>query len=157
MLERRRPLRMLLFWILALGWIYVLFYFSSQTGVESGSLSKRIADWLLRNLSLLEPYAKNLEFWIRKLAHFGIFAVEGALLALALMETFLGRRMLSFFVGGAFCAAAAVLNEYSQTFADGRSCEVRDMLIDTGGALCGILLVIAVWSLVLRHRRKAML
>ena len=32
----------------------------------------------------------------------------------------------------------AALNEYSQTFAEGRSCEPRDMLIDFAGAVLGI-------------------
>ena len=39
MQNKGRVLRMSIFWLLAIGWIAVLFFFSGQTAVESSALS----------------------------------------------------------------------------------------------------------------------
>ena len=125
-------------WIAVVGWGIVLFYFSGQDGVASGELSMRFTRFVLRLFPSLPYTAKVLHPILRKCAHFCIFAVEGFLLASAMMAT-LQRRVLGCALTVLICAAVAALNEYHQTFAVGRSCEVRDMLIDAGGAVLGVL------------------
>ena len=152
--ERRRPLLSVFLWIAAIGWGALLFYFSGQSGLESGELSLRFTRFVLRTFPFLPYSVEVLEPVLRKCAHFGIFGVEGFLLASAMMTTLRERA-----VGGALaalvCAIVAVLNEYHQSFSDGRSCEVRDMLIDTGGALTGVLFAALVVCLALRFAHRA--
>lgn len=127
----------LLLWIAAVGWIGVLFFFSGQSGEQSAGLSLRFTRWLLRALPSL-PFAENqLHPILRKIAHFGIFAVEGFLLGLALMRTLPSPRRAAL-LAIPICAAMAVLNELHQNFMAGRSCEARDMIIDTSGAILGV-------------------
>lgn len=155
MRKTAHPLWRMLLWILALGWVGVLFFLSTQSAESSGSLSLRVTEFLLRVFPGIPLNAEALHPIIRKLAHFGVFAVEGFLFGLASMESFPGAfsDVLSVF----FCAVMAALNEYSQMLAEGRSCEVRDMLIDFSGAVLGIVfaaLVHSIFDAVRRHKKK---
>lgn len=155
MRKKVRLVWIIVLWALALGWIAMLFFFSGQTAEESGRLSLWVTKLLLRLFPWIPLDVAALHPIIRKLAHGGVFALEGFLLGLASLETFRG--LFSDVFSVVCCAAMAVLNEYSQTMAQGRSCEVRDMLIDFGGAVFGIIfaaLVYAICSRIARRRKK---
>ena len=140
MREKRRRMRMaaLIWWLLAAGWIYVLFYLSRQTAADSAALSGWFARGVLRRLPFLRVDAQAFELFLRKLAHFGIFAVEGFLLRIALFST-KPRGFLSTFIAFLLCLPLAFANEMSQLAAAGRVCSYQDMAIDMAGALFGIL------------------
>ena len=154
MRRRRNPLLCTILWLAAIGWCAVLFYFSGQNGIDSGALSLRFTRFVLRTFPFLPYSVEVLEPVLRKCAHFGIFSVEGFLLASAMMTT-LRSRPLGGALAAAACAVVAVLNEYHQSLTEGRSCEVRDMLIDTGGALTGVLFAALIVGLALRFARRA--
>lgn len=149
---RRGWLPLMLMWAAAAAWIAVLFFFSGQTGAQSGDLSLRVTRLILRAFPFIRASAEALDPVVRKLAHFGIFAVEGFLLGMAMMRT-LRRVGLGVLLATPICAAMAVLNEYHESFIEGRTCSLRDMAIDSGGALAGILLAALICAL-LRARRK---
>ena len=126
----------------AIVWLGVLFWFSGQSGADSGALSGGITRWLFGWLIDRGMSFQTLHILTRKLAHFGAFAIEGWLLGSALLRILpKGRAAV---VTTVCCAVLAVLNELHQTLSEGRSCEVRDMLIDTGGALLGLAFAVAV-------------
>ncbi|MGN0186053.1 MAG: VanZ family protein [Aristaeellaceae bacterium] len=153
MQKKRKALRLILFWALAVGWIAVLFFFSGQNAAESGRLSGALADFVRGIFPFNRIPPDQLEHVLRKLAHFSIFALEGFLLCLALTESFRDKTAgaaLSVIV----CTALAAGNELHQMFSEGRSCEGRDMLIDTGGALLGVAVaILLLWFL--RRRKRA--
>ena len=128
----------LLLWTLAAGGVVLMFFFSGQDGASSGELSLKVARFIRRMLPQISLDFHTLHFYVRKLAHFGIFAAEGALLCGAWIATLKspGRGAL---LAAIMCLPMAVLNEFHQYFMDGRSCEIRDMFIDSAGALSGIL------------------
>ena len=134
----------ILLWILALGWVAVLFVLSGQSGADSSDLSMRFTRFVLRMLPFLDISAAALEPILRKLAHAGIFAVEGFLLGLAAMRSF-GRGRGSLLAAPA-CGLMAVFNELHQLGSPNRSCEIRDMGIDFAGAMAGIC---AAWLILL--------
>ena len=152
MQNKRRALRLVIFWALAIGWVAVLFIFSGQTGAESGELSL----WLTHLVQRLFPWipltTDALEHLLRKLAHFSIFAVEGFLLCLAMMESFRDKGAGSL-LSGILCTAVAAANELHQSFIEGRSCEGGDVLIDSAGALLGIAVAALAYFLCRRRRR----
>ena len=155
MRRKVRPVRMIVLWALALGWVAMLFFFSGQSAESSGRLSLWVTKLLLRIFPWIPLDVATLHPIIRKLAHFCFFGIEGFLLGLASLNTFRGRFSVGMPVVA--CAGMAALNEYRQMFAEGRSCEVRDMLIDFGGALLGIVfaaLIFAVYSRAKRDERK---
>lgn len=120
----------------AVAWTGVLFWFSGQSGAESSELSSKLALWLFDGLLKRGVDFKTLHIFLRKMAHFGAFAVEGWLLGSALLRVL--PKKCAALITSIACACAAVLNELHQTLSEGRSCEVRDMLIDTAGAMLGL-------------------
>lgn len=124
-------------WALAIGWAGMLFWFSGQDGVDSSSLSGSLARALLSRLTFIRVSEATFEFYLRKLAHFGIFALEGFLMRVALYNT-RPSRGLNGFIAAMVCCGVAVLNELHQLTSEGRVCSVTDMFIDAGGALAGI-------------------
>lgn len=139
--------------LLAALWVGVLFFFSGQSGEESGALSGRLTEILFGWLIDRGADAERLEFLLRKAAHMGIFAVEGFLLSMSL--GFALRRRAAFGWAMLASAALAAANELHQTLPGGRVCSAADVLIDSFGALLGTALAAALlhW-LSLRASRK---
>ena len=142
----RKPVLSIFLWIAAAVWGGVLFYFSGQNGVESGELSLRVTRFVLRVLPSLPYTVDELQPILRDMAHFGIFAVEGLLLGAAMM-TSLKRWAAGGLLAEISCAVVAVCNEIHQSFVDGRSCEVQDMLVDAGGGATGVLFAVLLLAL----------
>lgn len=165
----------ILMWLAPVLWCAVLFFFSGQDGIDSGELSWRFTQFVLRVFPFLPIDAATLHPILRKCAHFGIFAVEGALLEWALLHTLPGHslsghtlrghtlrghilhgrtlssRTLSVLLSALICTALAGLNEYHQNFIVGRSAEFTDVLIDAAGGLTGVLMALLIFVLI--HKR----
>lgn len=152
--------RRLLLWLPAVAWYAVIFLFSAQTGVESGEISDRLAFDLLR-LDTDNPWTLSevqyalfqlVTFLLRKAAHMAVYFVLAALLLLALRGIFVSARRQAACALG-LCAVLAALDEVHQYFVPGRSCQLRDVILDTLGGLCFLLLWAAVRT-VKRRRAK---
>ena len=122
--------------------MYLIFSFSSQTGEVSGELSYKISYNIVETKSEilhegksydeLNYEANSIQFYVRKAAPLYVYRVRGFWL---------------FLLAGIFCAGFAGLDEYHQSFVSGRSPSVRDVCIDSSGALIGIILVqLFCWS-----------
>lgn len=96
-------------WGLLLAWMAVIFWFSHQPAEVS------------RQLAESKP--------VRKLGHFGGYAVLGALAARAA-----GRPGAALAIGLLYAAA----DEWHQTFVPGRSGQLSDVLLDTAGTAAGL-------------------
>ena len=153
--------RRLLLWLPAAGWYAVIFLFSAQTGVESGTISDRLAIDLLRletdapwTLSEVQyAFFQLVTFLLRKGAHMAVYFVLTACLALALRGLLSSPRRQAVCVLG-LCAVLAALDELHQYFVPGRSCQLRDVVIDTLGGLCFLLLWAGVRAIKRRRARK---
>ena len=73
----RRKRAALVFGVLAVAWIGVLFYFSGQSGAESGGLSLKLAKKLMEWFPTIPMPLDDFHHVLRKLAHMGIFGVQG--------------------------------------------------------------------------------
>lgn len=153
--------RRLLLWLPALAWYAVIFLFSAQTGTESGEISDRLAFDLLR-LETDNPWTLSevqyalfqlVTFLLRKAAHMAVYFVLTAFLLLALSRLLSStRRQAAWAIG--LCAVLAALDELHQYFVPGRSCQLRDVVIDTLGGLCFLLLWTAVRAVQRRRAKK---
>lgn len=105
--------------------------------------SARITVWLpvvlwaglIFGLSSIPSLGTGLDVWdhvLRKLGHFAEFAVLGALLYRATRSPLLAAALASVY---------AVTDEIHQVFVPGRQGSPLDWLIDTGGAVTGVLLL----------------
>ena len=148
-----RKLRIVLFAVLALAVMWFIFGNSLEGAAESNSKSGTVAE-LLR--PLLDPQHRLSEETfnklIRKLAHFAEFAALGFFLC-GVSVNIRWRRL-----SPRFCAPllAAVLiasaDETIQRFT-GRTSMVKDVLLDTAGALTGIVLMLLLWTSLRRSRK----
>ena len=136
-----------LFLILAIAVMVTIFILSSQDADRSSDTSStltRIAIKLMyRDYDAASPERQR-EMWstasfiVRKLAHFSIYTALGLCVSGAAGK----RRLFSPKSAGVviFGLIYAVSDEFHQHFVPGRSCEFRDMMIDTGGVLTGMLI-----------------
>ena len=96
--------------------------------------------WLDPNISgetLLQVH-----FYMRKAAHVSEYAVLAALLYRALVNTILKRRaLLSAAIVLFVCSVYAMTDEFHQSFVPSRTSSARDVVIDSVGALFGLLVI----------------
>ena len=151
-----------------LGWMLLIFLFSAQNSTDSASLSSGMLRRLLSLLpgwDALSPALQTkrihaLHRLFRKLGHFTEYAVLGAIAAQTMRACFptvvtSGKCVRYFLIPACFALLYAVCDEIHQIFVPGRSCEFRDVMIDTSGACLGIVLLAAAAWLLQRHREKS--
>lgn len=149
--------------ILALVWMCVIFSFSAQTKEESSAVSESLSyrmvsstghffHWNLEDEQLQE-IADTIEYFVRKGAHMAEYAVLSVLIFiwLGLWEMTLFRKCTTAFFASAVYAAS---DEFHQLSVAGRAGRVSDVLIDSSGALLGVLLFILCCKLVRMLRRR---
>ena len=138
------PLTLTLLW---LGFIYGN---SLKTGIESGAQSGKVYEIVNSITSLLGFKDPISEHFIRKAAHFTEFAILGILICTDIWSfgfVSLKKRLYIsspiLFGSVPVCALFAALDEYLQSFVDGRGPSPKDVLIDTSGALSATILFTA--------------
>lgn len=114
-----------------------IFYFSSQ----SADISARQSGFIKKIIESIFGISETTDFVVRKLAHFCEF-LGLSLLANAALYFTCGRKKA--FWGTAISSAYAVTDEVHQIFVDGRSCQFTDWLIDTAGAITGLIIFLII-------------
>ena len=120
-----------------------IFCMSLNNAEESKALSDSLAQRLINFLGINIP-----KVILRKGAHFVEFAGLGLCLCNALYASF-GHRLTPVFalVG---TVIYAISDEVHQIFSEGRACRITDVLIDSAGALLGIIIVF----IIIKERRN---
>lgn len=150
------------FVILCIALATFIFCMSNEPAIDSAERSGGIVDvvttFLVSGFDSLDQAEKeevkaDLDFIIRKTAHFGIFATLGMLLAFAFMyveATWIYHGGWSFACGTLY----AVSDEVHQYFVPGRGPRISDVFLDSAGVLCGIIFVFVVASIIIKRTRK---
>ncbi|GKX31753.1 teicoplanin resistance protein VanZ [Vallitalea longa] len=121
--------------------------FSSQTATESDRVSSKIAKTVVTKLGIIteeqaqddsHPIIEQADHIIRKAAHFSIYFFLAFILYIFFYWQ-MKNPWKAFFIAWIIAIVYAMFDEYHQTFVNGRSGEIRDVIIDSSGALCGIL------------------
>lgn len=128
-------------WFAVLLWMLVIFYFSHQPATLSNQLSSSITEELIELVDKIVPVSdsklESVNNLVRKNAHFIIYFVLGMFVAFGLRTIgFQGNRLVKFAL--LICVLYAVSDEVHQYFVDGRGPQVKDVLIDSAGAIIGI-------------------
>ena len=146
---------------ITLGIMILIFCFSSQpaerSDATSGIIAEKVADVLRpgwRDLPADEKqaYYDSVNYVIRKIAHFTEFMLLGFSLRMCLESWMEKRRGLG---PAAWIGATlyAVLDEFHQIRVDGRSGQMADVMIDSGGVLTGVLLAGLAIRMIRRRKR----
>ncbi|MDD3219125.1 MAG: VanZ family protein [Lachnospiraceae bacterium] len=148
----------------ALCMMFAIYSFSAQDGVSSAGLSEKvsteivyIADKVLDKEWSQDQqayYVERLNYPVRKAAHM----TEYFLLAISVSFPLYVYGLRGFpllIVAGAVCVGFACMDEYHQSFVEGRGPSKRDVCIDSIGAFIGIILVrIVCWTTLQMARPK---
>ena len=111
--------------VMAFTMMGIIFLFSSC----NANISSMQSDMIVKLINNVIPINS---FFIRNLAHFSLFFILELILFLTVKNIY-----LSFFISSGY----ALLDEFHQYFVPGRSCELRDVLIDISGCILAILII----------------
>lgn len=132
--------------ILTIIWMLIIFWFSSQNSTQSSGTSQKVIKAVLKIVSNVEQEQENIiveqmQHIVRKMAHFSIYMIGGILL-INLVSTYTAKKawMYAWLIGTMY----AITDEIHQYFVPGRSCEIRDVVIDSSGVIIGIVMVVLI-------------
>ena len=158
-MNRKAIIRSSILWILVLTWATVIFLFSAQDAAASSALSDKVTTFLLQLFGIDSPTMSptpDTGGWflsVRTMAHFASFAIFGMLTALAIRSHRTGRWQNWLFPAG-ISLFYAIFDEIHQAFVPGRSTEWQDIAVDFGGAVLGIALIAAIYTIIQRRNAK---
>ncbi len=149
--------------ILLILWMGFIFYMSAQPAEISSQISGGFIEVIaekvypeFESLSKAEQseIIASFQFVVRKSAHIGAFALLGFLSFLS----FISYNRLRFFTRAFFSVIISVLyaasDELHQRFVSGRSCELRDFLLDCFGVLGAVIISSLFVKIIPPLRRK---
>ncbi len=146
MSKKGSRITIVLSWLLVIAWMIMIFSLSAQVADKSNDLSTGITekifivvDNVFEDLSL-----ESFNHYIRKTAHFSIYAVLGLLLMQALKRSSYTKD-ISFIVTLTIGIVYAISDEFHQSFVPGRGPSAVDVIIDTSGVLVGIVLFLLIF------------
>ena len=160
---RKNQIGFSVFALLSIAVMIIIFVFSSQKAEDSAALSGEFGGFLEKMLSGLEwLLGKNLLLWIkaylRKIAHFVLYTLLGAFVMAAMLNTKIEKTAIKVVICAATGLAYSISDEIHQLFVEGRSGEVRDVLLDFSGVLSGVVITLVlckIFQIIAKNRKKA--
>lgn len=132
-MTKKKKAYIILSWVFVAAVMIFIFLMSSANGETSSDISNSL---LMRIIELTGLDISS--HFIRKAAHFSEFAALSFLLSNAVFATFNTKKAT--LIAFPLACLYAVTDELHQLFSDGRACSVKDMLIDSSGALLGAII-----------------
>lgn len=142
-------MKKLLSFVPALIIMYCIYSFSAQNGTTSSNLSYKVSFKIVQitdhalNLDLSNEQMvqgiRRIHFYVRKAAHFSEYFLLAVSIACPLYVYGI-RGIWLLVTSGLFCIGFASLDEFHQLYVSGRSGSIRDVCIDSSGALFGIII-----------------
>lgn len=151
-------LKKIICWVLVVACMTAIFCFSSETATESSQTSASVTEKVLETVSpsfrklsaeKKQQTVEKVQFSVRKLAHFSIYCALGFFLYLALNNY---RLKLKWLLALSISVLYSISDEIHQSFVPGRSCELRDVCIDSSGALAGIFVCMLLTYLIYKYK-----
>lgn len=133
--------RKIISWLVVVLWLILIFILSAQPVHKSNGLSKGIAEKIIKNIEKISPdkgiSLGRFNHYLRKTAHFIAYMILGILMMNVLKAMGVGgkkRIALALLI----CIVYAITDEFHQLFVPGRGAQVKDVIIDSIGALVGV-------------------
>ncbi len=153
-------MRRKIFLVLTILWMITIFAFSSRPGElssrDSGQIGMLIGKVFVPEFNQWSEeeqkyFAEEIDYPIRKTAH----AMEYTVLGILTMGLFMDQKQLGkkrFLLAWLLASGYAVTDELHQLFVPERSCRIFDVMVDSAGALAGVLILL--WIERLRYKRN---
>lgn len=134
-------------WLLVLFTMIIIFNFSSESATESTETSKdvvvQVLEIFMEKEEITPPVIKKFQLPIRKIAHFGIYMLLGFCMINAFEKSFAIKLWQNSVLATIASSIYAFTDELHQNFTDGRGPRIVDVLIDSAGALIGIIIFVS--------------
>ena len=149
------------FWALTLAIMIFIFCHSAETAEESSKTSMSFTQTVITvvypEFSELPEAEKttileSLQHLVRKGAHFSVYLLLGVTSFSAFCSYDL-KRYIKALAAFLLCALYAASDEFHQLFVAGRSGQISDILLDSAGSLCGIVITVGI-IFIYRNLRK---
>ena len=138
----------------------VIFNFSAQVAEESQELSSGITEVIIETVEKIAPDTRInhgvLSHYVRKNAHFIAYFILGILSTNALYLNGIYNKK-AFSIGLLISVIYAITDEIHQLFVPGRAGRILDVIIDSSGALVGIILYILLFKLIEKKKKDSVL
>lgn len=130
--------------ILLIIWMIIIFMFSNQNAKTSQATSDKVASDIVNTVEIVtgkdistndkKTFIDDTRFIIRKMAHFTLYLILGALAYLVFSNYNISKPIIYSVI---FCLLYACSDEIHQMFLDGRTAKIMDVFIDTCGSIIG--------------------
>jgi len=150
------------FAVLTIACMVTIFLFSGDnadaSSHKSSKITKAAVETLVKDYDEMSPEKQQsvldkAEHIVRKLAHFSIYTLLGFLASFTVgRRRLFSRKSLGVIV---FCFLYACSDEIHQLFVPGRSGMFTDVLIDTGGAVTGMLVSMLLMFIIGKNARPS--
>lgn len=149
--------RKVISWLLVILWMGLIFYLSHQQAAQSSHLSTGITERIIAIIDRvtigIEIDLAELNHIVRKNAHFFAYLILGILVINALKSNGI-KGYKSFFIALLICIVYAISDEVHQLFVPGRAGQVKDVMIDSAGAIVGVSGYLALEKLKIRLKTR---
>ncbi|HLR03348.1 MAG TPA: VanZ family protein [Virgibacillus sp.] len=136
--KRKGLIISLLPWLAIIGWIAIFFTLSQHSGHQFSEISATMTNAFHRVMEIFFPSLthddRTFYLLIRKSAHFFEYMLLGALILHALRHRLFSGAIIAVFISAIY----AMTDEFHQLFVPGRGAEIRDVMIDSLGAMTGV-------------------
>ena len=155
-----------IFVVLMVLWMAGIFVFSSRTGGEStedsyyvGHLVGEIFVPGFDGWSEEEQmdFAKAIDHPLRKTAHAGEYAILALLAAGACIAESRRNIRNEILLPWLTASIYAASDEFHQLFVPGRSGQISDVILDSAGALAGVLTLAAIRNIIMKYKKRCRL
>lgn len=147
--------------VFALAIAAAIFWFSAQNGEKSGNSSDNLSEKILHIIGsdggedggMYEQTVITLGTVLRKLAHFAEYFALGAAVC-GFFATFAIKLSWCGITSFGISVLYAASDEVHQYFVPGRHASVLDVLLDSAGVLCGVLVMMGLAAIVRKRSLK---
>lgn len=143
--------RLIMAWIMMIGWMALIFYMSHQPGDVSSKQSGLVLKiFEILGLNLSDKFGELASFIVRKAAHFTEYFILYWLISNVLGFYYNTKEMLIY--GLIATILYAISDEIHQYFIPARAMAFKDVLIDSSGAILSML--IKSWNERIKIKKK---
>ena len=151
--KKRRAFWIVILAVLTFAWTLTIFAQSAKNGEESTKDTDKVMEIIEEIAETVGVDAEISAHLVRKTAHFLEYFILGVLTSLLFLTVGGGWRLSGGFV---YAVSVAFCDEFAvQRLSEGRAPQFTDVLIDSAGALFGLLMIFAVSVWIEKRRQKA--
>ena len=156
-MNKRKVLIIILSWLMVLITCFIIVRFSLENKEKSTNSSNQIVNSIIKDENKIsQENLENIQGFIRKLAHFGVYMLLGFSSTNAFITTFKLRLIFNQLLSCLFALSFSFFDEFVvQKISDGRAPLFTDVLIDYFGLSIGIVLfTLLIFSIKIYNKKR---